>query len=142
LPHIIAEKILQERVLKHENVAFHLGHRIIRFEGDENLTGIVVAPCLCDPVTRTLTISGKEKPLPVDGAFIFIGYTPNTAIFKELIKLDEKGYVVADEHNLSTSLSGLFAVGDVRQKALRQVATAVGDGALAVHSVQLYLQSL
>jgi thioredoxin reductase (NADPH) len=80
-----------------------------------------------------------ESELKVDGIFIFIGANPNTALFKDHLELEE-GYIVTDrEHH--TSLEGVWAAGDVQAKSLRQVATAVGDGALAAYKIHKYLDS-
>ncbi|MDS1030549.1 thioredoxin-disulfide reductase [Bacillota bacterium LX-D] len=76
-----------------------------------------------------------------DGVFIFIGTEPNTGFLQNQVKLDEFGYVVVDS-NLNCSLPGVFAAGDVRQKSLRQVSTAVGDGAVAAVSAEKYLAGL
>jgi len=74
----------------------------------------------------------------LDGIFVSIGREPNTSIFAGQIELDKSGYVVADE-TTKTNISGVFAVGDVRTKHLRQVVTAVADGAVAVHFAEEYL---
>lgn len=81
--------------------------------------------------------TGKDSELKVDGAFIFIGAIPNTALFKGQLELDH-GYIVTDRDHF-TSQSGVWAAGDVEAKALRQVATAVGDGALAAYKINKYL---
>ena len=70
--------------------------------------------------------------------FIAVGVIPNTEIFKGLIDMDGKGYILADE-SCVTSVPGIFAVGDIRKKQLRQIITAVADGANAINSVQAYL---
>ncbi|MDP3058338.1 MAG: thioredoxin-disulfide reductase [bacterium] len=83
-------------------------------------------------------ITGEKWALEVDGVFIYIGLEPNTSVFQGSVDLDEGRYVLADE-NLSTSAPGVFVAGDVRRKSLRQVATAVGDGALVSQGVEKYL---
>lgn len=82
--------------------------------------------------------NGHRDEVPVKGIFIFVGMTPVTAFLPEVIRLTEEGYVVADEA-LRTSVPGVFAAGDVRSKVLRQVSTAVGDGALAAMMAERYL---
>ncbi len=84
--------------------------------------------------------SGEESQLDVEGVFIAVGIVPDTDIFRDLVEMDEKGYVMADE-TCATSGRGIFAAGDIRKKALRQIITAVADGANAVHSAQAYLSS-
>ncbi len=83
---------------------------------------------------------GEERLLTVDGIFVSIGRKPATELFREKLELDANGYIVADE-TTKTNVPGVFAVGDVRTKALRQVVTAVGDGATAVHFAEEYLQT-
>lgn len=82
--------------------------------------------------------TGEEKRIDVGGVFISIGRAPATELFKGILELDEQGYIVADE-TTQTSVPGVFAVGDVRTKVVRQVVTAVGDGAVAVHFAEEYL---
>ena len=74
----------------------------------------------------------------MDGVFVAIGSTPNSALVKELLDIDENGYIAADETGV-TSADGIFAAGDVRAKKLRQVVTAVSDGANCVLSAEEYL---
>jgi thioredoxin reductase (NADPH) len=83
--------------------------------------------------------TGAEKKIKCDGVFVLIGQSPNSADFKDILKLDEKGYIVSDE-GMKTSLGGIFACGDVRSKPLRQVVTATGEGATAAVSAQHYVE--
>ena len=82
--------------------------------------------------------TGEIAEVSCDGIFVSIGRKPNTALFEGQIELDQAGYIVAGE-TTHTNLPGVYAVGDVRTKALRQVVTAVGDGAVAVHFAEEYL---
>ena len=82
--------------------------------------------------------SGEISKVPCDGVFISIGRVPASGLVADQLELDGTGYIVADESTQS-SLPGVFIVGDVRTKALRQVVTAVADGAMAVHSAEAYL---
>lgn len=82
--------------------------------------------------------TGEEREIPCDGLFVSIGRSPATELFKGKLTLDNAGYIVADE-STRTSIPGVFAVGDVRTKALRQVVTAVSDGATASHYIEEYL---
>ena len=81
---------------------------------------------------------GAERDLACDGVFISVGRAPATELFRREQLLDKSGYIVADE-STRTNLPGVFAAGDVRTKALRQVVTAVSDGAVAVHYAEEYL---
>lgn len=103
------------------NIEFIL--EVVPFEiiGGDSVTGI------------KLTQNGAEKTLSTDGVFVAVGSLPNTAILSGIADLDERGYVIADESGV-TSAEGLFAAGDVRTKAVRQVITAAADGANAIVS--------
>jgi thioredoxin reductase (NADPH) len=85
--------------------------------------------------------TGKRRELPVNGVFIFIGQTPNTAWLSDTVKLDEAGYIVTDEL-LHTELPGVFACGDAHANHLKQIAAATGEGALAAMQAQHYLDAL
>ena len=132
LPYMIAEKILQDRVKKHDNVEFYLGHKIVKLQGEPFLESIILE-----------NIETKEqKTVELEGIFVFIGYDPKTNFLKDVIELDRRGYVIADNDTLETSAPGIYVAGDVRQKKLRQVVTAASDGAIAVFSAQHYLDNL
>ena len=83
--------------------------------------------------------TGGERELACDGMFISVGRAPATELFRDALELDKSGYIVADE-STRTNLPGVFAAGDVRTKALRQVVTATADGAVAVHYAEAYLE--
>ena len=83
--------------------------------------------------------TGGERELACDGIFISVGRAPATELFRDALELDKSGYIVADE-STRTNLPGVFAAGDVRTKALRQVVTATADGAVAVHYAEAYLE--
>ena len=83
----------------------------------------------------------EESVLPVSGVFLYIGLIPNNEMFRELIKLNEQGFIIVDR-DLATSVPGIFAAGDVCEKPLRQIITAAGDGATAAHSAGKYLETL
>lgn len=123
-----ATKIYHEPLLKAENVEFVWNSTVQEFITDGRVTGIKV---------RNVK-TGATTTFDCNGVFVSIGRIPATEIFKETVKLDENGYIVADE-STRTSAEGVYAVGDVRTKALRQVVTAVSDGAVAVHYAEEYL---
>ena len=83
--------------------------------------------------------SGAERKLELDGLFVSVGRDPATKLFQGQLELDERGYIVAGE-STETNLPGVFAVGDVRTKAVRQIITAASDGAVAAHYVEEYLK--
>lgn len=123
-----AEKILQERLFACENVEMVWDSVPLEIQGQDQVTGLK---------TRNVKTE-EERVISTDGVFIAVGIIPNTGLFKELVELDESGYIVAGEEGI-TSTPGVFAAGDIRTKALRQVVTAVSDGANAVGAVQRYL---
>ena len=84
------------------------------------------------------TVTGGTADLAVDGLFVSIGRSPETALFAGQVELDSGGYIAADE-STRTNVPGVFAVGDVRTKAVRQVITAAADGAVAAHYAEQYL---
>ncbi len=123
-----ATKIYHEPLMKAENVEFHWDSEIVGLLHDEKVTGIRL---------RNVK-TGEESDLACNGVFVSIGRTPSTELVKDQLVLDPTGYVIADE-STRTNIPGVFAVGDVRTKALRQVVTAVADGATAVHYAEEYL---
>ena len=126
-----AAAVLQEQLKKCENVEFIWNSEISGIEGDDHLE------CLRLVDKQT----GEERMLDADGLFIAVGTVPNTAFITNLLQLDENGYIVAGEDG-KTNVPGIFAAGDVRTKQLRQIVTAVSDGANAITSVQAYLNTL
>ncbi|MBW1723838.1 MAG: thioredoxin-disulfide reductase [Deltaproteobacteria bacterium] len=126
-----AEMILQEQALANEKIEIIWDSVLTGIKGFTNVENITVQ----NAKTK------EEKTLSVDGCFIWVGEIPNTKFLAEGIKLDEKGFIVANL-NMETSVPGVFAAGDVRNTPLRQVATAVGDGAVAAFSAGHYIENL
>ncbi len=83
--------------------------------------------------------TGETRSLEADGVFIYVGITPNTDFVSELAQLDSSGYIVTD-HTMQSSVPGLYAAGDVRSGSIRQVSSAVGDGATAAFNAYKYLE--
>ena len=123
-----ATKIYHEPLMNAENVEFLWNSVVSDYIVEGRVSGAVI---------KNLS-DGKESKLDADGVFVSIGRKPATDLFRGKLELDENGYIVADE-STKTSRDGVFAVGDVRTKALRQVVTAVADGAVAVHFAEEYL---
>ena len=123
-----ATKVYHEPLKQAENIVFRWNSVVTELLHDDKLTGVK----LKDVQT------GEETVLPCDGVFISVGRTPATQLVQGQLTLDGSGYIVADE-TTRTNLPGVYAVGDVRTKPLRQVVTAVADGAMAVHMAEEYL---
>ena len=126
-----AEKILQESLFSCHNVELVWDSVPVSVEGTDKVEALKVRNVKTD----------EEKEIPVDGVFIAVGIVPGSEKFKDLVKLDESGYIIAGEDGV-TSAPGIFAAGDIRTKNLRQVVTAVADGANAVASARYYLATV
>lgn len=123
-----AEKIYHEPLMKTENVEFVWDSTVSEFITDTRVTGVKV---------RNVK-NGTETEISCDGVFISIGRKPATDFLKGNVLLDKNGYIIADE-STRTSVDGVYAAGDIRTKALRQVVTAAADGAVAAHYAERYL---
>ena len=126
-----ATKIYHQPLQEASNVVFHWNSTVESLLPGEAFTGLRLRD----------KVSGAVTDLACDGVFVSIGRSPNTALVAGQVELDPAGYVVADE-TTRTNLPGVFAVGDVRTKALRQVVTAAADGAVASHYAEEYLAEL
>ena len=125
-----ATKIYHEPLMKAENVEFRWNSVVTEILHDQKVTAVRLRD----------TVSGQEAIVQTDGVFISIGRKPATELVGGQLELDENGYVIAGEET-ETSIPGVYAVGDVRTKKLRQVVTAVADGAAAVHMAEEFLAS-
>ena len=123
-----ASKTYHEPLQQAENVEFIWNSQVSGLLGNEKLSGVVLQNVQ----------TGEERELELDGLFVSIGRNPATEIFRGQLELDEAGYIVADE-STRTSLPGVYAVGDVRTKEVRQIVTAAADGAVAAHYAESYL---
>ena len=122
-------KVLQDKAAGNPKIKMILSSVITKINGSNKVESVIIKNLKED----------KEYEFSVDGVFIAIGQIPNTECCKGLLKLDENGYIITNE-KLETSMPGMFAAGDVRNTNLRQVATAVGDGAYASSMVEEYLE--
>jgi thioredoxin reductase (NADPH) len=125
------EKILQEQVLANKKVQVHWDSVVGEIQGSQ---GQGVAAVKLNNVK-----TGEPSTLPVTGVFIFIGVIPNTGWLKGYFPTDDWGFIITDA-NMASSIPGIFAAGDVRAKLLRQITTAVGDGAIAAFAAEHYLE--
>ena len=123
-----ATKVYHEPLMKTQNLEFRWNSTVSALLHGEELTGLRLKD----------TVTGAETEVPCDAVFVSIGRKPATELVEGQLELDRSGYIVADE-TTRTNIPGVFAVGDVRTKPLRQVVTAVADGAVAVHMAEEYL---
>lgn len=123
-----AQKIIQDRAFRNSRMEFLWNKKPVEIGGKDQVEYIAVED------TKT-----KERTeVKIDGVFVYVGANPNTSFLGNLVDRDESGFVLTDEA-LSTGTKGLFIAGDVRKKTLRQISTAVGDGALAAVNLEKYI---
>jgi len=122
-------KIYQERVFTHPKIKLLWNSVIQEIKGDSIVKSIVVKNVKTGEVTEH----------PIDGVFLFVGLSPRTQFLRGLVDMDEEGYILTDV-NGQTSVKGIFAAGDCRKKLVRQIATAVGDGATVAWATEKYLE--
>lgn len=122
-----AAKSLQETIFKQSNIEILWNTTVKEMKGNEQLEEVVL----------TDTKTGQERELKLQGVFVAVGIIPNSKPFEGFVRMDDRGYIEAAEDCI-TSVKGIYAAGDVRTKALRQIITAAADGANAVTSAELY----
>lgn len=126
-----ATKIYHEPLMRAANVEFFWNRVVTELLYTDRLVGVRVKEVR----------SGEETDLPCDGVFVSIGRKPAAEMVAGQLRLDDDGYIIADE-TTKTNVPGVYAVGDVRAKPLRQVATAVADGAVCVHMAEQFLNGV
>jgi len=123
-----AQKIIQDRAFKNEKMEFLWNKVPVKIEGKDQVESILIED----------TKTHERSRVKVDGVFVYVGARPNTQFLGNLVERDGAGFIVTDE-NLATKTAGLYVAGDARKKPLRQITTAVGDGALAAVSLEHYI---
>lgn len=124
-----ATKVVQERAFANEKIEILWDSVVAEIRGNETLEQVLIKNVK----------TGQITPVTVDGLFVYIGFIPNTAFLKGQVEMDEAGYIITNDR-METSVPGVFAAGDCRQKLLRQVVTAAGDGAIAAFAAEKYLE--
>ena len=124
-----AEKILQDRLKQNSKIEFIWNSEVNKFNGNDDLESI-------DLMNKQ---DNKISNLKIDGVFIAIGHDPATQLFKGQLKMDDGGYIITDPDSTKTSIKGVFAAGDVKDKIYRQAVTAAGMGCMAALEVEKYL---
>jgi thioredoxin reductase (NADPH) len=123
-----AQKILQERAFGNPKMEFLWNRRPVEIAGKNQVEHLVLED----------TVTGRREDLPVSGVFVYIGTRPSTGFLGDLVERDPAGFIITDEA-LATATPGLYAAGDIRRKVLRQVSTAVGDGATTAVGLERYI---
>jgi thioredoxin reductase (NADPH) len=126
-----ATKILQERAVRHDKIELILDSVVEEIFGEAMVQGVRV---------RNLK-TGEVKEVKVDGAFVFIGWTPSLTFTGDAVDKSEDGYIIVDAE-MRTSIEGVFACGDCCKKGLKQIVTACGDGATAAVSAQHFVEMI
>ena len=126
-----ASKIMQDRAMKNEKIAFQWNSTMEEVIGDEVVTGVRL---------RNIQTNQTED-LSLSGVFVAIGHTPNTSLFKEKIDMDEAGYIRTQPYRTTTNIPGVFAAGDVQDSNYRQAITAAGSGCMAAIDAERYLEA-
>jgi thioredoxin reductase (NADPH) len=126
-----ASKIMQDRVMKNEKIAFQWNSTLEEVIGDEVVTGVRL---------RNVQTNQTEE-LSLSGVFVAIGHTPNTSLFKGTIDMDEAGYIRTQPYRTTTNIPGVFAAGDVQDSNYRQAITAAGSGCMAAMDAERYLEA-
>lgn len=126
-----ASRDVQDKIKEKKNIIFMPYYVVTEICGNDVLTEVVIRN----------NKTNEEQTLSVSGVFVAVGMEPETDFVRDLVEMDEKGYIIADESCL-TSCDGIFAAGDVRTKDVRQVVTAVSDGACAIHFIEAFLNKI
>ncbi|MBK5261766.1 MAG: thioredoxin-disulfide reductase [Peptostreptococcaceae bacterium] len=130
-----AAKSIIQKAAENEKIYYLMNYVVEEIYGDEELTGIKVKNTLTGD---SVVIDAPEEDGTM-GLFVFIGHNPMTTLFAGILNMDASGYLITDE-NMNTNVPGVFVAGDVRKKQLRQIVTAVSDGAIAAISAEKYIE--
>lgn len=131
LPYMTAEKILQERVKKNPKTKFLLNHALVSINGKT----------FVDSVAAKDRKTGEEKKIAVSGVFIYAGFIPNSKFLEDIVGLDKSRYIITNE-DMQTSVAGIYAVGDIRSKKVRQIDSACADATIAAIAARDYIKEI
>lgn len=129
LSNLTGEKVLGDKLKKKDNVVIFYNAKVTELKGNDELNSIII------------NTNNEDKELKLDGMFISIGQVPQSNFVKELVKINESSYVISDD-NCETNIKGIFVAGDIRNKKIRQLTTAVNDGTIAALEAVNYIDSL
>ena len=130
-PQLTASKVVVEKVAENPKIDLLTNVRPVELRGQNRLESVVLEN----------TVSGERRELRPGGVFVFVGLTPNTAFLRDLIKLDERGFILTDG-TLATNVPGIFAAGDSRAGSTKQAASAAGEGAAVALAIRRYVEAL
>jgi thioredoxin reductase (NADPH) len=129
-----AEKILQERLLRHEKINCIWDHELVEILGEDSPPNVTGA--------KIKNVKNNEtQELKIDGVFIAIGHDPATQIFKGQVEMDDQGYIITKPDSTATNIEGVYAAGDVKDKTYRQAVTAAGMGCIAALEAEKYISN-
>ena len=129
LDHPTCEPILLDRINKNDKIELLTAHTVAGFNGDQFLESVDIKN----------VNSNEIKNIKAKGSFIYAGEIPNNELVKDKLKIDKNGYILTDEY-MKTSIKGVFSAGNIRNTPFRQIATAIGDGAIAGHEAYRFLE--
>jgi thioredoxin reductase (NADPH) len=124
-----ASQTTQDKLARFSQVTTKTSTRVKELVGDANLKTVILENVQ----------SGEAEELDVDGIFVYMGQKPNTALFTDIVSLDDDGFILAN-NSMETNIKGVYAAGDVIQKACRQITTAMADGTIAALSAEKYIR--
>ena len=130
-----AEKILQERLFQNKKVEIIWNNKVVEFVGDTN-------PQTLKSIFIENTQNNSKSYLDVNGAFIAIGHDPATSLFKNKLEMDSENYIITKSDSTETSVRGVFAAGDVKDKIYRQAVTAAGMGCMAALEAEKFISEV
>lgn len=125
-----ASKIMQDRAFANEKIEFLWNHTVTAIHGGDKVEGVQV----------TSTVDDSVSDLPVTGVFVAIGHRPNTDLFKDVIDMEDNGYLITEPESTYTNIPGVFACGDVQDHTYRQAITAAGSGCMAAIDAERWLE--
>ena len=128
-----ASKIMQKRVLDNKNIEIMWNSAVEDIIGskDSGVTGAIIKD----------TLSNNTREISCDGIFMAIGHVPNTVVFSDQLKLDDKGYIITEPGTTNTNIPGVFACGDVQDQIYRQAVTAAGTGCMSAIDAERWLEN-
>jgi thioredoxin reductase (NADPH) len=125
-----AQKIIQNRAFKNEKIEFVWDSVLEKINGDSKVNSVTIKNVK----------TGETKDVDVGAVFVFIGFVPNSNIFRDKVDIDDAGYIITNQH-METSIKGIWAIGDVRQQLCKQITNAVGDGTTAAVAADKYIEA-